>query len=131
MTLPGLTRDEAAMAIADRLRCLAAGPLDCPRTWESVAARLWLRHEECYAPGEARGEYRPSPGEGAACGIVVNTAYPKCEQARAAIHEIAHHELHVWIPPLLTDAADCYSYAGDVDETRHDIARQVERLVLG
>ena len=130
MTLPCLTRDEAAWVIAARLRALAAGPLDAPRTWQEVAARLCLRYEECNAPGRSRGEYHPSPGEGAACGIVVNTAYPESEQARAAIHEIAHHALHVWIPPQLTDAADCYCYAGDVDEARHDIARAVEALVM-
>ncbi len=126
--LSSRTKQEAAQLIAHKLLRLAEGRSDDPATWRRVAERIGCRAVSYHAPGCGRGEYAATGPEGIGV-IAVNTAYSPSIQARVWIHEIAHHELRVWIPPQLADAADIYRYADNPRDARHQIARLVERLV--
>ena len=127
--LSNRTKQEAAGLIAEKLLRLAEGGSDDPATWRQVAERVGCRAITYHAPGCGRGEYAATGVEGTGI-IAVNTAYSPTDQVRAWIHEIAHHELRVWIPPQLADAADVYRYADNPRDARHQIARLVERLVV-
>jgi hypothetical protein len=115
--------------IAAFLRRLTAGEdTTAPLTWRGVALRLGLRVHDYHAPGAGRGEYLSSGESGI---VAINTAYPESEQARAWVHELAHHLLNVWEPPQMADSADVYCYEGDVSDIRHGIATETERILCG
>lgn len=140
-----------ARQVADRLLSLAqrwapatgeggSGLVDPgdPATWRAVALALGLAVVEESEPGGGRGLYIPAGAEGgpvewAVPGVVcINTAYGREDQARAWVHELAHH-LQLWWPqpPLLLEAGRRYPYEGDRRMVQHDVAARVERLVVG
>jgi hypothetical protein len=136
IVLPELSeeaREDAAIVVAGRLIRDAEdiGSLTDPATWREVAARRIIAYHPYFAPDCGRGEYRPSTHYLPTGVIAINEAYPPEEQCRAWVHELAHDELHHWIPPQLPEELDRYAYDGDPSDVRHDIARRAERLVLG
>ena len=119
---------QTADLVAATLRRHAEGPHDAPATWVAVAERLGLRVVAYHAPGGGRGEYLALTPPDACTGIVAyNTAYPEREQAGALVHELAHHLIAVWQPPLLEDAADYWRYDDDPRRVQHRVARRAER----
>lgn len=131
--LPGLAKRETAWLIAQALTRRADGrsPAD-PATWLCVAADLGVAvYPFTHAHGQ-RALYRGYPSEGATRGLIeFNDAYPPIEQARALVHELAHHYLCSWQPPLLADWADAYGYDDDPRCVHHQIARRVEKEIVG
>jgi hypothetical protein len=133
MVLSEETIGEAARIIADRLRHFAGSrKLTNPDTWESVCNQLHCKYVPYASHGSGRGEFAPYPCTELATGVIaINTAYPDAEVCHAWVHELAHAELHLWIPPQLTNAADAYRYEGNPADIRHRIARRVEDFVFG
>ncbi len=129
-TLSEETKEEAARVIAGNLRRVAEGDHFTRATWEAVAQKRGCRVSFFHLPAAGQGEYGPANAERAAV-IFINTAYTEREQCAALVHELGHHELHIWLPPQLNECADTYCYRGDPQDIRHQIARIVEALVLG
>jgi hypothetical protein len=131
--LPSLSeraKEEAAAMIAAKLLQMVDGRIEDTAAWRRVAETLGCRVHAYDVPGGAYGEYVPTEAE--RIGIIAyNTAYDDVTQCRVLVHEIAHHELHQWIPPQLAFAADVCSYSDHPDDVHHQIARMVERIVLG
>lgn len=126
--VPPLAVAQTADLIAADLRRRAEGPHDAPATWVAVAVGMGLRVVPYHAPGGGRGEYlHLADAEGCTGVVAYNTAYPEREQAGALVHELAHHLLAVWQPPLLEDAADYHRYDDDPRRVQHRVARKAER----
>ena len=128
--LPTDAQEAAAKQIADLLRDLLgnADPLD-PDVWQLIATERGCPAKAFYDAGGERGFYFPAAPDGVGQ-VRFNVAYPLETQCRVLVHEIAHHELHIWIPPRLQNAADLQCYDGDVSDVRHAIARRVEGLIF-
>lgn len=124
-------RIESAIHIGLQLQRLSSGDdVYDPTTWKRVVHAVDCYYRTIDVPHGDRGLYLP-PGLETRGSIVVNIAYPECVQARVLVHELAHHLLHIWEPPLLEHAADFYSYEGDVSEVRHHIAQIAEDMICG
>lgn len=108
--LPALAKRETAKLIAEALTRRADGrSLTDPTTWLGVASDLAVSVHPFTLPGGPRALYRALPSAGVTRGVIeYNDAYPLTDQAQALVHELAHHYLCAWQPPLLEDWADAY-----------------------
>ena len=100
-------------------------------TWLPVAAALRCRVHPFNVPGARRGEY--CPAEDGAGVITVNMAYGDEQAARVLVHESAHALMRWHVAFECYDCADavCCCYDDEPGDVRHQIARRVERLVIG
>lgn len=130
--VPSPTVAQMSDAVARCLIRRADGePLDSPETWRAVAASLDVRIHDFHVPGGCPGAYHSLPPGDPPAGIVeLNVSYSRRRQSQILVHELAHHYLHAWQPPLLDDFSDSYRYDDDPRCVQHRIARRVERLVL-
>jgi len=129
--LPEESKREAADMIARDLLRQREGDIYDPETWQELCESIGVVYAPFYIKGGHRGEYKVAKfGEDHAGIIAVNEAYSPKMQARIWVHEVAHHKLHVWCPPQLTEAADSHAYEGEPDDVRHQIAQIVETLVF-
>lgn len=124
-----------AEIIAQRLMRDVEGNINRPTAWRRLAKKMGIEAHEYNAPGKTRGHCMPALiDETLMIGgtVSVNLAYPKAEQARVWVHELAHLCLLAMTPHLIDWYADSLHYDGNADkeEIGHDIARRVERIIL-
>jgi hypothetical protein len=124
-------REQTARIIAERLLRAARGSVLSPLTWKRVARNAGVKVVEFKSRSGTRGYCEPSlfDEDGALAGVIyVNTLYPREDQARVWIHELAHLSLAAWIQDSLSDK---YQHYDDGSESMpHEIARRVELIIL-
>jgi hypothetical protein len=123
-------RSRAVQAVAaDLTREAGRGKLHRPATWLRVAKNLGIGTSPYYAAGESAGRLLYS-AVGDSWIITYNVARRPIAQAGTLVHELAHWYWREAPGEWLCGEPVVYYYEGPVEDERHRLARDVEKLLV-